>query len=212
MLSILNPKYTIPLDNQNYLGAGWNYVLDYSWIYNNIKTYDNTQASTLIIFDVGCGKRSKLWKFIIDTLGIQVIRIDRRPIKGVIQVENFLNFKHPLQPDIIYWASSIEHNTMDEMKKLYLHSMDLLREGGLFLATIALSEETFWDERTKQTNLSLSDAMKVFDETCIEGNFYGTRDCYRKNYLNLKNKYKKRFGHFGDNDPSYIVGGVKKIK
>jgi len=209
MLSILEPKNIVPLKDQDHLGAGWNYVLDYSWIFNNIKNYDKKFYS---VFDVGCGKRSKLSDFIRKKFMVNVLRIDRRKLPRTLYVENFLEFNIEYSPGIIYWASSIEHNSMEDMKKLYLHSMDLLKDGGLFLATVALSEETFWDKRTKQTNMSLEDAIDTFNITTKVGDFNTAKEQYRNNVHNLKDKYTKRFGSFNEGDPTYIVGAIKKIK
>jgi len=127
-------------------------------------------------------------------------------------VPDFTKFAPRYRPDIIYWASSIEHNTLEEMRKFYKHSIDLLNPGGLFLATIALSERTFWQEKTKQTNLSLSEAKETFDITEVSGNFNLSKEQYRENYHNLRDTYSKRFDKFDLNAPLYIVGGVKKIK
>jgi len=211
MLFILEPKKITPLENQDYLGGGWNYVLDYSWILSNILDYK--EKAIKLIFDVGCGRRSKLGKYIENLTGDEVVRIDRQPnIPGAVCVPDFTKYAPKYKPDIIYWASSIEHNTPEEMKKLYKHSIDLLNPGGLFLATIALSEKTFWQEKTKQTNLSISEAKETFDITEVYGNFNFSKKQYRENYHRLKDKYIKRFDKFDLNDPLYIVGGIKKIK
>lgn len=218
MLSILVPKQIDPLDNQNYLGAGWNYVLDYSWIVTEIVQYANGNED-LLIFDVGCGKRSRLAEYLAGAFGFTVVRIDRREdIKDALYVPDFLEFEPEEKPDIIYWASSIEHNTPEMMNKLYKHSMKILNDGGLFLATFAVSDHTFWQEKTKQTNLDIVDALEVFeveervDITYLSEDIYFAKKDIRENVYNLREKYIKRFGKFEDEDPLYIVGAIKKVK
>jgi len=216
MLSILIPRQINALENQDYLGGGWNYVLDYSWIFYEISMH---KEPVNLIFDVGCGKRSRLGKYISTFTGVDVVRIDRRDdIKGALCVPNFLEYNPVERPDIIYWASSIEHNTPEMMNKLYKHSMKILNDGGLFLATFAVSDHTFWQEKTKQTNLDIVDALEVFeveervDITYLSEDIYFAKKDIRENVYNLREKYIKRFGKFEDEDPLYVVGAIKKVK
>ena len=100
--------------------------------------------------------------------------------------------------------------------------MRLLKKNGVFLATIALSEETHWFPSANQTNLSIDDAIKLFDITEVKGNFLDAKNEYRNNILFLRDKYTLRFqsgifswfkkSDFKNSDPAYIVGSVKKIK
>jgi hypothetical protein len=113
--------------------------------------------------------------------------------------------------DIIFWLSSIEHNEVNTIKRLYKKSKYFLKKGGLLLITFALSKETYWFKPSQQTNLSIKDAKKVFNDKKVVGNYDKIHDEYRENILLLKDKYKKRYEHFNESDPEFIVGGVRQI-
>lgn len=210
MLEILDPRKITPLEHQQKLGKGWNYVLDYAWADNRIKEYSKGRKD-LTALDVGCGK-SKFGNHIATAYGIDVKGTDRKPHDTVEIVGKFLDLTFLSTYDIIFWMSSIEHNSTERMKQLYLKSMSLLKVGGLFLATIALSEGTYWFPQAKQTNLSVQDASTIFDVSIITGNFLDCKSGYRANIYGLKDKYTKRFKQFTVADPAYIVGAISKVK
>src|SRR5512146_755522 len=95
-------------------------------------------------------------------------------------------------PDLILWASSLEHNTKEQMRALYLKSMEFLTPGGTFLATIPISSGTYWHKASKQTNLSPQDAAELFDEYDLHG-FEQVQAAYRHDRA-LMTRYEKRYG------------------
>ncbi|RCK73674.1 MAG: hypothetical protein ANABAC_2747 [Anaerolineae bacterium] len=201
--------------------TGWNYALDQVWLLREIEDYlQRFSPSKPVIVEVGCGK-SIFHNFIEEYFGLDVIGIDRPEgfcnpgeFKNVDYFVDFLDFTafQENSVDIIFWLSSIEHNKLPQIRDLFLKSIGLLRENGLFLATCALSENTGWFEPSEQTNLSVVDSKKLFDATIVENDFYEIRERYRKNILYLRERYKSRYGHFSDRNPEFIVGGVKALK
>jgi len=234
MLAILDPEVIsrrVDLINElaqygiNHLtkspALGWNYVLDHVWITEEIERYlTDDRRRNLTILDVGCG-RTKFHNFLEKKFGVNVVGIDR-PL-GYCHLDKLGNVDYHCDfleleafaensVDIIYWLSAIEHNEKEKIRQLFQKSMSLLKEGGLFLATFAISKNTHWFEQSEQTNLSVEDSMDVFEEAKVDGNFDEIREKYRKNLLFLRDKYERRYKRFGGNEPEFIVGAVKKIK
>ena len=225
MLELLSPKkiqdspYRKRLAEAGIRG-GWNYALDHAWLFERIDQYiKGRQAELPIILDVGCGN-SMLHTFLEEELSLGIIGIDRvygtcpysrrdRRMDICIDfVKGNVFFKNSV--DIVYWCSSIEHNTIDEMKKCAKASLDALKHGGLFLATFSYSKSTYFLEASEATNLCKEDAEDVFGEK-----WQGTTDFdeiaseYMENILGLRDKYKKRYGKEGF---EFIVAGAKIIK
>lgn len=201
--------------------TGWNYALDQIWLLREIGDYlQRFSPSKPVIVEVGCGK-SIFHNFVEEYFGLEVIGIDRPEgfcnpgeFKNVDYFVDFLEFTafQENSVDIIFWLSSIEHNKLPQIRDLFLKSIGLLREKGMFLATCALSENTGWFEPSEQTNLSVVDCKKLFDATVIKNDFHEIRERYRENILYLRDRYKSRYGHFSNQDPAFIVGGVKASK
>ena len=198
-IELLDPREIEPNHPELWKGAGWSYMLDYNWMINNCLVHGGTN-----ILDVGYG-RSPLGRFIADKLGANYTPIDRA------YGQEFLDYDPETAPDIIMWVSSLEHNFVDEMNMLYIRSMKLLAPGGLFLATIAISPVTHWFEPSAQINLSPDDAMAIFDETEIVGNYKDIHKAYRDD-TNIAARYARRYGHWNEADPVFIGAGVRKIK
>lgn len=202
-------------------GLGWNYALDHIWLYNKISSYiQEKQLKKPSILDVGCGN-SPFHNFVEKKLNINITGIDRP--QGFCHQEivtnadyfcEFQDFKEleKNSVDIIYWLSAIEHNKISTIKNLYKKSIYFLKPGGLLLITFPISKKTYWFKDSQQTNLSLKRASKIFKEEKIIGDFDDIHDEFRKDYLLLKEKYFKRYGHFDVNDPEFIVGGLEQIK
>jgi SAM-dependent methyltransferase len=203
---------------------GWNYILDHVWLTKELSNYINPNTSEYKILDIGCGK-SNYHNFIEDTLNINIIGIDRsegychqNKMQNVDIMKDFLEIDEiePGTIDIILWLSSIEHNKIEKIKKLYQKSMILLKPGGMFLATFAVSEKTHWFEAAQQTNMDIVTAKDIFEDNDVNGHLGPITEKYRKNVLFLRSKYRRRFygkfGRYQANDPKYIVGGVRKIK
>ncbi len=200
---------------------GWNYILDHVWLIENMEDFlENSNIDNPVVFDVGCGN-SPFHNFAEKSLGIDIVGIDRP--EGYCHQENlsntdysvdFLEFNEfPKESiDMIYWLSSIEHNEELVIKKLYRKSISLLKPGGLLLITFPLSRKTCWFEESQQTNLSVRDAKLIYNESEILGDYDVVIKEFRENALLLKDRYKKRYGRFGPNDPQFIVGGLSQKK
>lgn len=216
MIELLSPKQiskqdrlTEPICTDN---IGWNYPLDFHWLYSQLQKV----AKVSQVLDVGCGN-SPFHTFAEQNLGINITGIDResgychQPV--VTNADIFQDFAdcEIRNADVVYWLSAIEHNKPEDIQKLYLKSMEVLKEGGLFLATFAVSRETSWFAPSEQTNLSLEDACSVFDDTTTSV-FDDIHKEYQEDYLNLRSRYSKRYGGFSEQDPAFVVGCVSKIR
>lgn len=200
---------------------GWNYILDHVWLYKNAREYlVNDKLKNPTVLDVGCGN-SPFHKFLENQLEINILGIDRpngfchQDITSDVDYSvDFLKLRKfkKNSVDIIYWLSAIEHNKKGDIAKLYDRSISLLRPGGLLLITFPISEKTSWFEDSQQTNLSIDDAKRCFREKEVSGSYESVRDEYTKNILNLRDKYRKRYNHFDEQDPRFIVGGLKQRK
>ena len=201
--------------------TGWNYALDQVWIVQQIENYlMRYSPEEPIILDVGCGK-SIFHNFVEEHFGINVIGVDRP--SGFCNPGEFWNVDYFVDflelaafeeetIDIIFWLSSIEHNKLPQIRDLYQKSMSLLKTNGLFLATVPLSERTVWFAASEQTNLSIDDCKRIFGAPLVNNDFCQMRKRYKENVLFLKDRYQARYGHFSEDDPQFIVGGVKAVK
>ncbi len=234
MLTIIDPEFIskeeeildeLKRNGLNHLtgspALGWNYVIDHVWITMEMQKFlADKRGRELVILDVGCG-RSKLHNFLEKKFNISILGIDRpygychqNKTDNVDYYEDFLemNSFDENSVDAIFWLSAIEHNEPEKIRELYKKSMALLKDGGLFLATFALSDKTSWLEASQQTNLSIPDSMDIFDEKSVQHTLDEIREKYRANVLYLRDKYQKRYQKFNCNDPEFVVGGIKKIK
>lgn len=216
MIELLSPKQISKEQRPTEIictdSIGWNYPLDFHWLYSKLKPIKKNS----VVLDVGCGN-SPFHTFAEEKLGINIVGIDReegfchQPI--VTNTDIFQDFMdcEIKNADVVYWLSSIEHNKLEDIRKLYLKSMEVLKDGGLFLATFPVSKKTCWFEPSEQTNLSLKDACSVFNDTTT-GVFENVHKEYREDYLSLKSRYSQRYGEFSEQDPTFVVGCVSKIK
>jgi glycosyltransferase involved in cell wall biosynthesis len=198
---------------------GWCYVLDHVWLYREIQRYIKMNTGiTPVILDVGCGQ-SHFRDFLRESLGVNIIGIDRSEgychqenLASVDVVGDFLTIDQfpERSTDIVYWLSSIEHNKENTIRQLYMKSMRMLKEGGLFLATIPISRKTEWFKASEQTNLTVQDALSLFNLSEAEGTYQEITEQYRRNILFLRDKYSSRYGTFGSTDPQFIIGGIHK--
>ena len=201
--------------------TGWNYALDHVWMIRELDSYfRDKELNKLVLVEVGCGK-STFHNYLEDTYNIRIIGIDRpqgfcNP-REFRNVDYFVDFSHltdiePNSVDVIFWLSSIEHNLLDQIKELFDKSIRLLRVGGILLATLAIGKETSWFVPSEQTILSLDDAKKLFGLSKINNNYENIYQKYRQNVLFLRERYHRRYGHFDDKDPLFIVGGLNTVK
>ncbi len=198
--------------------TGWNYALDHFWLSKQIEKFlVGRQGQNIICLDVGCGN-SKFHNFLEDRFGIFIIGIDRidgyckqEILNNVNYVGDFLSFDRLPEnsADIIFWLSSIEHNELQTIQSLYEKSMQLLKPGGLFLATIALAEKSSWFEQAQQTNLDLTDVQKIFGPVEVLGDFNQAFSQYQNDVLLLRQRYQNRYGEFTEKSPEYIVAGIR---
>jgi SAM-dependent methyltransferase len=232
MITILNPseieKETTIIRDLGKFGInhltteedlGWNYILDQVWLTKEIEEYyPKIDKINPIILDIGCGN-SIFHNFLEKRLNLNIWGIDRpmgychqEIVKNVDFLVDFLEFNYfdPGSVDIIYWLSSIEHNQIQQIKRLFNKSLELLRPGGLLLITFPLSLKTEWFIESQQTNLSSDDALAIFEEEKFEGSFIEICEQYKNNTLNLYDKYIKRYGKLGSNGPLFVVSGLSK--
>jgi len=203
-LLILDPSKCDPLPIES---GGWNYVLDYYWLVEQVINHGGKK-----ILDVG-SLYSNLDFFLKEYLGVEIRTVERNQSIGADYSCDFSDLPDDgFIPDIIMWASSIEHNSIEDIRRYYLESMGRLKKGGLFIATFAISQKTAWHEATKQTNLSMEDAKKVFDMEAIQGNLAEIKKMYQDNVHSLRSNYRSIFGKFDASDPEYVVGAVRKVK
>lgn len=209
MLELLSPKkiqdspYRERLAEAGVCG-GWNYALDHAWLSERIDQFIKArQAELPIILDVGCGN-SMLHTFLEEELSLGIIGIDR--IYGACpypQRDHRMDmcidfakvnvfFKNSV--DIVYWCSSIEHNTPVDQKKCVAASLDALKPGGLFLATFGFSRTTHYYEPSEQWNLSAEDAKEVFGVDWVSTpDFDQIASEYREDIFELDTRHFKRY-------------------
>ena len=112
--------------------------------------------------------------------------------------------------DVVFWLSSIEHNTISQMKECLEASMRVLKPGGLFLATFGLSHQTHYYEPSDQTNLSAEDAVHVFGVPWqSEPAFDATVEEFRLDLMELDSRHSKRYG---TRDYAFVVASAAILK
>lgn len=225
MLEILHPTV---IDKSPYrrrladagIKGGWNYVLDHAWLFEKIDQYLMESGIRLpVIIDVGCGN-SMLHPFLEGELNMGIIGIDRIdgncPQSGRSNLTDycvdFREFSSTIgeSADIVFWLSSIEHNSIEEQRECVEASLRVLKPGGLFLATFGYSLETHWYEPSEQNNLSADDAVWVYqwpwksvpayDDVVAE---------YRLDLMELDSRHNQRYGTA---EYAFVVAGAAIIK
>ena len=225
MLELLSPKkiqdspYRKRLIEAGIKG-GWNYALDHAWIFEKIDKYiKNHNQDPLLTIDVGCGN-SMLHTFLEEEFHMGIIGIDRifgkcpyherdRRMDLCIDFsKGNIFFKNNV--DIIYWCSSIEHNTVEEQRRCLSESLKALKKGGLFLATFGFSKETHYYESSEQTNLSVEDAKAVFGiDWTTNTDFNEIVKEYKEDIMDLDSRHFKRYG---THEYDFIVAAAEIIK
>jgi len=225
MIELLSPRkiqqseYAKKLASSGVKG-GWNYILDHSWLFEKISQYIKDYPQIYpVILDIGCG-RSMLHTFLEEELNIGIIGIDRFSGQDAIDkrdrrmdlcidfVKDDVFLKETV--DIIYWCSSIEHNSIEDQKKCVCKSLEILKSNGLFLATFAYSKTTHYNEPSQQINLNAKDAVEVYG---VE--WKGTTDFdemvkeYQEDIFDLDTRHFKRYGC---RDYDFIVAAAEIVK
>ena len=224
MLELLSPRKTERSPYHKRLAeagvrGGWNYVLDHAWLFEKVDQYVKSHSENLLVLDVGCGD-SMLHTFLETELKMGIIGIDR--MVGLCQLRQrdhrldlCIDFAKENQffkgcADIVFWCSSIEHNTVEEQKGCVAESLKALKPGGLFLATFGYAKATHYSEPSEQTNLDARDAQRVFGVDWV-----GTTDFdeivkeYQDNILNLDERHYRRYK---TREYNFIVGAAEIVK
>lgn len=113
--------------------------------------------------------------------------------------------------DVVYAASSLEHNDPKAMRECYAEIMRVLRLGGKLIATVAASKTDHYFAPSFQWNLTEETLCDIFDVDCEGSDFDYVSNEYR-NDKELRRKYSKRYGHFNSEDPLFVVAGIVKTK
>ncbi len=206
-------KYYQIIANSNTKGSVA-YLLDWTYIFEKIDTYiSKNKMSQCVILDVGCGN-SMFHLFLEEYYGQGIIGIDR--IDSTLFKNELIKMGHTVtnstdlcfdfivegnqffknNVDIIFWNSSIEHNSINDMRKAINSSIKALKKGGIFIATWAFGEKTHWNESAVATILSENDARNLFNGVWeTKPDLPQIIDEWKSNILGLDDWHKKRFGH-----------------
>ena len=226
-VKIKNSEYFKILSNSNIKGSTA-YQLDWTYILEEIDKYRTiNKKNQMVILDIGCGN-SMFHTFLEEYLGQGIIGIDRND--STFNKEELIEMGHTItnatdlcidfieigntffnnNVDIIYWNSSIEHNSLEKMQEAINISMRALKKGGLFLATWAIGETTHWSESASATILSKKDASDLFKgEWVDDSNFKKIVNEWKDDILDLDSWHRNRFGN---DDYEYIHAGCFMFK
>jgi SAM-dependent methyltransferase len=224
MLTILSPIEIESSPDRKILqnagiDGGWNYFVDHAFLLKEIRSFLlSCENKFPTVLDIGVGN-SMLHTFLEEHLSIGIIGVDRifgncpfdardRRMDLCINFEENSFFENNV--DLIYWNSSIEHNSAEGIKNALKSSFKALKPGGLLLATFAISDNTHWFDPADQLNLSVEDAELIFEDQFIDDRtFQDIRSEYLQNPMGLADRHRKRFQH---DDISYVVGGLAQFK
>tara|TARA_B100001971_G_C18182546_1_gene533673 strand:+ start:602 stop:1321 length:720 start_codon:yes stop_codon:yes gene_type:complete len=199
------------------------YLLDWTYIFEKIDTYiSKYNRNQCVILDVGCGN-SMFHLFLEEYYGQGIIGIDRED--STLLKAELTEWGHTVtnatdlcfdftekgnnyfnnNVDIIFWNSSIEHNSIENMQQAMNASMKALKHNGIFIATWAFGGKTHWNESAEATVLSEKDAPNVFNgEWETQPDFAEIIKEWKSNVLGLDDWHNKRFGH---DDYEYVHAG-----
>ncbi len=223
-----NSKYYSKIKNSDFKVLGSPiYILDWTFIFEQIDKWKKKNKKFSIMIDVGCGNgmfhiflekyykqgiigierqdsRKDYKKF--EKLGHFITNATDISIDFISDGNKFFN----KNIDVIFWISAIEHNKIKKMQEAVNVSMKLLKKGGIFISTWAYSPKTHWNNAIGGTVLDEKDASKVFGSNWIKKpNFEKIKSEYNSNILNLKDWHKKRFGK---DEIDYIHAGNVCVK
>lgn len=210
MIEILDPRSMSVYPATWSLGSGWHYPLDYTWAINQVGAFVLPGER---ILDVG-SLYSGLGKY-LKSIGYNVHTVDRDVSSKADTIGDFLELSIPTNLyNAITWISSIEHqDSLSDIERCYSRSMDLLRPGGVFIATVGICpDRSYYWEEIKGWVLSLRDSMRIFDSKVVKGRYKNIWPAYRDNVYKLRDSYVARFGAWDNYSPAYIAAGVVKVK
>ena len=196
--------------------GGWNYALDHAWLFEQIEKHVMGLKDHPVILDIGCGN-SMLHTFLEKRLNLGIIGIDR--IKGLCPhtpgrtaimdiCGDFRTVSRTFAglADIIFWLSSIEHNSPTEQRECVQASLNALKPGGLFLATFGFSDVCHYYRESEQWNLSRDEAVAVFRVPWKEPpDFSATVQEYQLDLMDLDTKHLNRYR---SRDYDFVVAGA----
>jgi len=218
-LKIFSPKetinsdyYKIIVDSKEKLKGPPAYLLDWSFIFEQIDIWKKNHRGFATILDVGCAN-SMFHPFLEKHYKHGIIGIDRLAAAKYKKLEklghtmvnavdiccdfikegnNYFNNN----VDIVFWNSAIEHNSVENIKEAVNVSLNALRKGGIFISTWAFGTHTHWNEKASATILSEIDAKRIFRSNWkIKPDFEKISNEYKENVFLLKEWHLKRFGN-----------------
>ena len=199
MIELLDPRKIEKGYRHLWEKRGWSYMLDYNWIMGHVLDFKPKS-----ILDVGCGS-SQLGSYAAAMVGAKYKGIDRSKDR------DFMQYGSKQPHDCIMWVSSMEHNEADVMRALFLRSLKMLAPGGLLLITVPAAPKTYWYLPSKHLNMAPEYLLEMFDEEKMIGEYWDVQKAYHDD-REIAERYKKRYGHFGKDDPVMISAGVRKVK
>ena len=196
---------------------GWNYPLDYLFVDNH---FDNRVIKNNLILDIGCGPGA-IHGYLEEKYNISIIGIDQKRWNQdyVDIVGNFndksLHLKNSWLPntfDIIFSASSLEHQSPFQHYKSFRNALNLLRPGGLFISTISASNgRTFRMKNPNQYNLSKITLEKIYKSKFGEFELNKISKQYSQ-IDQITSAYEKRFNTKTPDIFPYVSVGAKLVK
>jgi len=177
---------------------GWNYPLDYLFVDLAIERLNDEPKR---VVDIGCGPGA-IHGFIEHKYDIEVLGIDlqRWEVDYVDHVGNFLDsqFRESVglysnSQDIVFSASSLEHQTLEDHQAAIEIARSILRPGGTLVATVAAAKsESYLTKDPWQWNLSQSDLERVYGLPFENFSFDLTEREYHR-FPILTEGYEERF-------------------
>lgn len=231
MIELLDPQVIDPIAfNQGVLAdihqysllpdkrIGWNYCMDYTWLFMRCANY---LKPDMVIIDIGCGPGA-IHGYLEHKYGVNIIGIDLNiwekdyvDIVGDFSDSQFRK-EHGFNEesiDCIISTSAFEHNKPKRHHRLVNICMECLKPGGRLITTFAATKnKTRYFKKSQQWNLSAKDIKKIYGENIINFNEYD--DIWQRwhNHSSISNDYKKRYGYWGKDDPTFVSIGADIVK
>ena len=202
----------------NSRNIGWNYVVDYTWVWLQFKMWlsqwpsVSPQAATILDIGVGPGV---LHYYLEYTYGVNIVGIDRQEKwpSASAKVDVVGDFTEPKtqeeslkgkKADLILAISSFEHNDYAGHKAVVDSCIDCLAPGGWLIATVSTNtESTFSDD---QWDLSPGELGEIYQaDPPTNGGYIHER---WRGQMDLASLYKKRYGRWDESSPHFIVAGA----
>lgn len=228
MLKILDPRELDPIAyEQGYLDEikefsllenkriGWNYPLDYIWIYKEVQGF---LRSGQRILDIGCGPGA-IHGYLESTYGVDIIGVDinRWDDDYVDLVGDFgssefreINGFGRESLDVVISTSAFEHIEPARHKEVIQVIKDTIKPGGCFISTTTIAPKKTRTVYSNQWDLSQEDLELVYGEELV-GNYKEIKSFYQ-NHKEMPKLYKERFGRWLPWYPKYLSIGYSYVK